>query len=210
MEGQEGKIPDKVKTRNRQVQRTRSWILEALMVLLDEKPYGKIGVLDITEKAGIARQTFYRNFNNKDDIASEYLMNTISFELLKNNESKDEITEYAIVLTFNFKFMLEHRENIKKILSIVDIQHRIRNNAKEFVLEILEQYKTKLSKREYLFCQYKFYYQMIGSLHVFFSWFISDMPLPVGEIISMLNEMNNPYTNQYSNIPNLLVAINEG
>jgi hypothetical protein len=195
----------KSNTRNRQVQRTRSWIFEALMLLLDEKPYRKIGILDITEKAGIARQTFYRNFNNKDDIVSEYLMNTISFGYTENNDSKPNI-----VLKFNFKYMLEHNKNIKKLLSIVDIQHRIRNNAMGFPVEILEQYKKKMTKKEYLFSRYKFYYQMIGCLHVFFDWFVNDMPIPVDEIITMLNTINISDTNQYSNIPNLLVSIDEG
>jgi AcrR family transcriptional regulator len=58
------KVLQKSGSNNRQVRRTRSWISEALMLLMDEKPYDKITVSDITEKAGIARQTFYRNYDN--------------------------------------------------------------------------------------------------------------------------------------------------
>ena len=194
---------------NRQVQRTRSWIFEALMILLDEKPYSKIGVSDITKKAGIARQTFYRNYGDKDDIVSEKLMNTISLELLEADvkKSRQNSPLESAILTFNFTYMMDNRENIKKMLSIIDIEHRIRNEGKEFPLVILEQYRSRFKEAEYLICRYKLYYQLIGCLQVFFDWFMNDMPMPVEEIISLLNAMNIPKTIHYRNFPNITVRV---
>jgi len=202
-------MSQKAVTNNRQVQRTRSWIFEALMILLDEKPYSKIGVSDITQKAGIARQTFYRNYSDKDDIVSENLMKTINLEILEANDGKDRKGSILnkILLSFNFTYMMENRKNIKKMLSIIDIEHRIRNEGKEFPLAMLEQYRSKLSETEYLICRYKLYYQLIGCLQVFFDWFMNDMPMPVEEVVSMLNEMNIPKTIHYRNFPNITVRI---
>ena len=195
----------KESSNNRQVQRTRLWIFEALMLLLDEKPYSKIGVSDITKKAGIARQTFYRNYSDKDEIVSEHLANTISLELSKNDNSKKDDRQSNVILTFNLKYMIENCDNIKKMLSIVDIEHRIRNEAKEFPLKLLEQYKRKLSASEYLICRYKLYYQLIGCLQAFFDWFLNDMPLPLDDIVSLLNALNIPKTIQYRSTPNIVV-----
>ena len=195
---------------NRQVLRTRSWIFEALMLLLDEKPYSKISVSDITKKAGIARQTFYRNYNDKTEIVSEYLMKTINLALLKSDGGKQGDRQSKVVLTFNYKYMIDNRDKIKKLLSIVDIEHRIRGEAKEFPLTLLAQYKSRLPDGEYLICRYKLYYQLIGCLQVFFDWFLNDMPVPPDHIISFLNAMNNPKTILYRNIPNIAVRINEG
>ena len=194
---------------NRQVQRTRSWIFEALMILLEEKPYSKIGVSDITKKAGIARQTFYRNYSDKDDIVSEKLMNTISLELLEADGKKGRQGSPldSVLLTFNFSYMMENKENIKKMLSIIDIEHRIRNEGKEFPLVMLEQYRDRFEEAEYLICRYKLYYQLIGCLQVFFDWFMNDMPMPVEKVVSMLNEMNIPRTIHYRNFPNITVRI---
>ena len=189
---------------NRQVRRTCMWIFEALMLLLDEKPYNKIGISDITKKAGIARQTFYRNYKSKDDIVSEHLINTINLELVKTGGGKDRKND--VVLSFNLNYMTENKDTIKKMLSIVDIEHRIRSEAKEYPLVLLEHYKKKLSPKEYLKCRYKLYYQLIGCLQVFFDWFLDDMPLPVSEILSFLNSMNIPKT-IHSTIPNLVVHI---
>ena len=203
-------MSQKAGSNNRQVQRTRTWIFEALMLLLDEKPYGKIGISDLAKKAGIARQTFYRNYRDKDDIVLEYLMNTINLELPKADGGKKGNRQNNFVLTFNFSYMIEHRENLRKLLSIVDIEHRIHVETQDFPLKILEQYKRGLSAREYLICRYKLYYQMTGCLQVFFDWFINDMPMPLDSIVSLLNAMNVPKTIQHRHIPNIVVHVNKG
>ncbi|MCL2834965.1 MAG: TetR/AcrR family transcriptional regulator, partial [Treponema sp.] len=175
----------------------------------DEKPYNKIAVSDITQKAGIARQTFYRNYSDKDDIVSEHLMQTINLELGKSGGGKQEDLLNNVILTFNFKYMIDSRENLKKMMSIVDVEHRIRNEAKQFSQALLEQYKTRFSVNEYLICRYKLYYQLVGCLQVFFDWFINDMPLPLNTVVSMLNAMNVPKTIQYRNIPKIVVQIRD-
>jgi AcrR family transcriptional regulator len=199
----------KANSHNRQVQRTRSWIFEALMLLLNENPYSKISVSDITKKAGIARQTFYRNYDDKDDIAMEYLMNSIKVEPLEIDDGKRGGGQNNIVLVFNYQYMIEHRDNLKKLLSIADIVQRIYHEAQDFPLVLLEQYKNSMPENEYLICRYKLCYQITGCLRVFFDWFINDMPLPLDNMVSMLNAMNIPKTIQYRNIPNIVVRIVE-
>jgi AcrR family transcriptional regulator len=86
---------------NRQVQRTKGWIFEAIMLLMDEKPYRKITVQDITGKAGIARQTFYRSYDGKDDAVFEYLSSTLKTEVLKIETGGTVEAQNNITLTFN-------------------------------------------------------------------------------------------------------------
>ncbi len=52
------------------VKYTREWTFEALVKLLEHKKFHDIKVSEIINKAGISRATFYRNFNNKEDIVS--------------------------------------------------------------------------------------------------------------------------------------------
>ncbi len=47
------------------IKRTRSLILNAFMEILPEKGFQAVSVLDITEKAGINRATFYAHFPDK-------------------------------------------------------------------------------------------------------------------------------------------------
>jgi AcrR family transcriptional regulator len=191
---------------NRQVERTRSWIFDALMILLDVKPYNKITVSDICEKAGIARPTFYYNFDEKDDVILKYLNNSISTELMSLETAKDK-KQNNIVLTFDVKYIINHQKNIKKILYTADVEARIYRELQAYTLTLIKSYKKQLSAEEYLICRYKISYQLTGSLKILFDWFINGMPMPVEKLILMLNTMNIPKTVQYSNIPGVEVRI---
>jgi len=192
-------VLQKSTSHNKQVQRTRSWIFDALMLLMDEKPYEEITVSDIAEKAGVARPTFYRNFNDKDEVVLRYINNTFSTEIDENQNN--------IVLVFDYKYMVKHQKNLKKIIKIVSIENRNYYDLQNYTLSLIEKYKKSLSSEEYLICRYKIYYQMTGSLRVFFDWFINNMPLPIEKIVLMLNAMNIPKTIQYRNIPGVVVRL---
>lgn len=53
---------------DRRVRRTRRRLKEALMDLMREKGYGRITVQELTERADVARSTFYAHFGSKDDL----------------------------------------------------------------------------------------------------------------------------------------------
>ena len=46
----------------------RGQILRALLELLDEKELGSVSVSELTERAGVGRASFYRNFESKEDV----------------------------------------------------------------------------------------------------------------------------------------------
>ncbi|MFS0558391.1 TetR/AcrR family transcriptional regulator [Brevibacillus sp. 179-C9.3 HS] len=54
-------------------QPSKEWITLALLQLMEKTQYSHISITEITRKAGLARQTFYRNYEDKDDILYEYL-----------------------------------------------------------------------------------------------------------------------------------------
>jgi hypothetical protein len=192
---------------NRQVQRTKGWIFEALMILMDEKPYDKITVSDIVEKAGIARQTFYRNFNDKNEVIWECAKNTDDLSGIE--QGGDSKRQYQIVLTFNYNYTIKHRKELKKILSTPGIGNRILQGIQEIPPDLLKPLKKSLSKEEYRMCRYKLCYQITGCRRVFLDWFLDDMPLPVDNLVNMINAMNTPKDMRYCNLPGIVVRINK-
>lgn len=58
-------------------------IYDALIALMKIKPYNKISVTDITERAGVSRMAYYRNYKEKDDI----LLNRFRDELIQLEEN---------------------------------------------------------------------------------------------------------------------------
>jgi AcrR family transcriptional regulator len=53
---------------------TKECMATALMMLMEEKPYEEISIVDITSRAGFSRMTFYRNYTCKDDVLVYYLL----------------------------------------------------------------------------------------------------------------------------------------
>lgn len=56
-----GKMPDK------RVIKTKAAIEEALLELMEQKPFDSIGMSEIAEKAGISRSTLYSHYSNLQD-----------------------------------------------------------------------------------------------------------------------------------------------
>jgi AcrR family transcriptional regulator len=56
------------KKADRRIQRTRELLRQALMSLIVERGYEAITIQDITERANVARTTFYLHFRDKDEL----------------------------------------------------------------------------------------------------------------------------------------------
>lgn len=63
----------KKETNNITALRSKMWITNSLLMLMDKKEFNKITITEIIKNADLTRQTFYRNFNSKEDILYEYV-----------------------------------------------------------------------------------------------------------------------------------------
>ena len=54
--------------RDRRVERTQALLRDALVSLIQEKPYDSIAVKEILDRANVGRSTFYMHFRDKDDL----------------------------------------------------------------------------------------------------------------------------------------------
>ena len=43
-------------------------ITQALLILMESKDFQKITITEIVNKAGVARMSFYRNYDSKEDV----------------------------------------------------------------------------------------------------------------------------------------------
>jgi len=63
----------KKETTNITALKSKAWITESLLVLMMEKDFDKITITEIINKADLTRQTFYRNFESKENVLYEYV-----------------------------------------------------------------------------------------------------------------------------------------
>lgn len=76
---------------------------EALLSLMEEKPYSKISVKDICAQANISRQTFYHCFDDKDDVLRYYIRRFLRdgvFHKLKKKEKWDVQSLAKVYITY--------------------------------------------------------------------------------------------------------------
>lgn len=85
-----------------------NWLMEGLLSLMEKKPYEKISVKDIVDKAQLARCTFYRHFKNKDELllsCCKKITSKLSEQLTKDNSE----SFYGTALTY-FSFWKGHQD----------------------------------------------------------------------------------------------------
>lgn len=83
-------------------------ILTALLDLLKEKPLSDISISELTSRAEIGRVSFYRNYQNKEDILKEESDRLIK-EWGRLYESNPESTPESLFPSL-FEFYRDHRE----------------------------------------------------------------------------------------------------
>jgi AcrR family transcriptional regulator len=94
------------KNDNAQAIESRNRVVKALLVLMNQYPYKSITITQICQEGQIVRQTYYRNFDLKDDILEFYLDNMVQkyFEDYYQEEATDtQLKDF-------FAYMSEHRE----------------------------------------------------------------------------------------------------
>ena len=91
------------------------YILQALFKLMAEYEYEKISVIDIANKAGVSRATFYRNFKRKEDIIVYYFKHHEKEFQLNNRYYPRCKEDYIKTVTNVLTVFSQQKEQIKLI-----------------------------------------------------------------------------------------------
>ncbi len=101
---------------SRRVRQTRDQLETAFGALIDQKQYDDIRIEDVTERAGIARTTFYLHYTSKDDLFLSWAqrnMLDVDFGLIRREQwLADEPSPQFIAL-----FQMAQRGRTQRILA---------------------------------------------------------------------------------------------
>nr|WP_240343808.1 TetR/AcrR family transcriptional regulator [Paenibacillus sp. SYP-B3998] len=116
--------------------RSQEWIQTALFQLMEKKPYSQISITEIADRAGLARQTFYRNYLDKDEILLKYL-NGLMIGMWKDFNQSQSYSEDMFIMLFRNWQLHAPRALIHNImLTDRKIRQIIYKSLSEFIDEL--------------------------------------------------------------------------
>ena len=89
-----------MKKRNESNRLAKECIVTALIELMKVREYNAISITDITQKAGVSRMAYYRNYTSKEDILNKYMdeVGLSIHEKIAKMNTRDEIYNYFLEL----------------------------------------------------------------------------------------------------------------
>jgi AcrR family transcriptional regulator len=87
-------LAEPTKKTDARVRRTRDALGDALVALMQEKPFDTITVQDVLDRANVSRSTFYTHYSDKDDLLmsdAEEFFEAISMALSQQGDKSDRV-----------------------------------------------------------------------------------------------------------------------
>ena len=84
---------------DRRIQRTRALLHEALGSLIREKPYDRITVAEILDRAQVSRSTFYIHFKDKDELLASSMRALLLGVLSAGDEARPDAAERMVAFS---------------------------------------------------------------------------------------------------------------
>ena len=112
-------------------------LLQAFGELLEEKPFNKITITDITASCGLNRMTFYYHFDNI------YELMIWGLEMQMHEASKDCVNyeNWKIGYLRIFHFALDRQKYIKKIFQTIKqehLEHYLNKIVEQMVISVID------------------------------------------------------------------------
>lgn len=128
---------------DRRTERTRQLLRDALMELIVEKGYEAISIQDITDRADVARPTFYFHYTDKEDLLFNSLREvydemTQSFGTLTDADVAAMFVDKEQVDAVDFEHVARHSDFYRVMLS--------KKGSIAFLMQVIDYLGTTMSK----------------------------------------------------------------
>ena len=121
--------------KNQANQLARECIVTALMQLLKEKPLSAISISELTQRAGVSRMTYYRNYQSKEDIFSSYLDEALSHYQREARELSLDRQIYDSANLFHcFSYFEKHKEFLDSLFKS-GLGHLLLTAISKYIIE---------------------------------------------------------------------------
>jgi AcrR family transcriptional regulator len=165
-------------------ERSKKWLTESLLELLKQKPYSKITIQDISKEADLVRQTFYKNYDKKDDILENHIENLfINFanEFFKENkfDMKNFMKSHLNFWAHNSEFLVLLIDN--NLTYLLDKQYK--KHIPDLVDALIPQKTDRASPKH----KYALAFLSGALVNILEEWVYYDQEYNVDELSSLIN-----------------------
>ncbi|MDT2754496.1 TetR/AcrR family transcriptional regulator [Enterococcus pseudoavium] len=166
-----------------QKQLTKDSILGALLIIMDKKEFKKISISEVSQKAGVSRMAFYRNYEILEDVLMERL-DTINRAFVQVID-REHVNNYEMTKRY-FSHMKSHKDFLMKLFDA---------GLTQLVLDQLIAFLEELS--EYLICdiectpeyrKYNIKFIAGGIFNVLLTWCQGGMVESVDQMATLICE----------------------
>lgn len=169
------------------MKKTERQICEALLALMEEKPFAKVKVTELTEKAHISRSTFYSYYDSLYDV-----LQAIEDDFLSHIAEEREVRAKfdMAVVEKNFSYI---RDNLQMLETLIgpngdaSFLARLGNRSKRILLTIADSSGSSLTDTQLAIINE---FSRAGKLQVFRWWAQHKNDVSVNEIIDMLERVS--------------------
>lgn len=167
-----------------QSQTTKTYLIEALERLLQKESFDEISITELTKVAGISRMTFYRHYQNINDILVEAMQDLVT-GLTAQLDFKTIVQHEGLV--FMMQYLRSHTDFIK-ILVRAQQQDMLRENIARVLADMTAHKKhiKNLSARE---MSYYVRYHSTGLTSVVIDWVTKKQPETAEELATFLEKI---------------------
>lgn len=142
---------------------TQQQIEDALFDLLQKKPYPEIPIAEITRKANVSRTSFYRNYEQKDEVIAQFLAKQYRKFIADINQHN--LKTFKEQLTTYLEFFKNNPELMKLLLD-AGFEGSLLNFQTHYLKKLLSIYHPDLQLPDYAIA-----YQS-GGIYMLLVWWV--------------------------------------
>lgn len=159
--------------------KSQQWITQALFALVQKKALEEITISELCKKADVSRRTFYRNFEDKQDIVQTYFA-ILQQEYLSLIKDMTQTDFQSFSLSY-FHFWSKHMEFLKAVKKDQLLYTTFVEMLNTFIPTLYPSHLDKL--------HYDIYFIIGGLHHVLLIWIQSDCKDTPQQIVSNISVM---------------------
>lgn len=144
----------------------KACILESLLLLLQDKPIEAVSILEIVQKAGVNRSTYYRHFKTKQDVV-RFFYETRLDESLESVAEEYTLEQYFTEIFTNF---LKYKKELL-LLDRLSLSHLLLDEMNARIVPLCD---STMDPVQRLYCNY----HIGGVFNSFRYWLREGMTIP--------------------------------